>query len=168
MAWPWQEQFIFRVDEFHATRKCWAPGLCMASRAVRENFLWHRYPSLLPSSGREVGRVSLSPCFEPPSDLERAAHAPDHAAGGLVLAAHELRAALQPLFADAEGWQLPGGPEDVQRAPRCARHASAPLRQGCPSVRAARESSGVPYKRGERPLGSKVWTRGSFITCWCS
>ncbi|CAJ1383298.1 unnamed protein product [Effrenium voratum] len=49
----YEEQFIFRVDEFHATRK--------------ENFLWHRYPGMLRSSGRETLSARLMRSLSAPA-----------------------------------------------------------------------------------------------------
>ncbi|CAK9107660.1 unnamed protein product [Durusdinium trenchii] len=96
----YEEQFIFRVDEFHATRK--------------ENFLWHQYPSLLPSSGRET-----------------------------------LSARLMPRLAVPEGWfSRPMGFVPLFNPSLLSLQDGTFLvalrmsnGQGCPSVRAARESS---------------------------
>eukprot|EP00913_Durusdinium_trenchii_P017495 g16440.t1 len=93
----YEEQFIFRVDEFHATRK--------------ENFLWHQYPSLLPSSGRET-----------------------------------LSARLMPRLAVPEGWfSRPMGFVPLFNPSLLSLQDGTFLvalrMQGCPSVRAARESS---------------------------
>lgn len=96
----YEEQFIFRVDEFLATRK--------------ENFLWHRYPSLLKSTGKETLSARLMSHLTMPEGW------------------FSRPMAFVPLF-NPSLLSLSDGTFLV-----ALRMSNG---QGCPSVRAARESS---------------------------